>query len=75
VVVCPLQSLVYRAGGGIGSASRSNDTAGWPLHDIAIPNIVCCMAYKRGVGGGGAYIAQKSYTSIAIVWALQAGGQ
>jgi len=24
----------------------------WPLHDIAIANIVCCMAYKSGVGGG-----------------------
>jgi len=25
----------------------------WPLHDIGITNIVWCMAYKRGVGGGG----------------------
>jgi len=24
----------------------------WPLHDTAITNIVGCMAYKRGVGGG-----------------------
>ena len=24
----------------------------WPLHDIAIPNIVWCMAYTREVGGG-----------------------
>ena len=24
----------------------------WPLHDIAIANIVWCMAYERGVGGG-----------------------
>jgi len=29
----------------------------WPLHDIAMHNIVWCMAYKRRVGGG-AYIAQ-----------------
>ena len=30
--------------------------AGWLLHDIAITNIVWCMAYTKGVGGG-AYIA------------------
>jgi len=24
----------------------------WPLHDIAITNIVWCMAQKGGVGGG-----------------------
>ena len=30
----------------------------WPLHDIVINNIVWYMAYKRRVGGGGAYIAQ-----------------
>jgi len=29
----------------------------WPLHDIAITNIVWCMAYTRGVGGAS-YIAQ-----------------
>jgi len=29
----------------------------WPLYDIAITNIVLCMAYKRGVGGGGVYCA------------------
>jgi len=29
----------------------------WPLQDIAITNIVWCMAYTRGVGRG-AYIAQ-----------------
>ena len=29
----------------------------WPLHDIAITNIVWCMAYKGGVGGMP-YIAQ-----------------
>jgi len=26
--------------------------AAWPLHDIAITNIVWCIAHKRGVGGG-----------------------
>jgi len=30
---------------------------GWPLHDIAITNMVLCMTNKWGVGGG-AYIAQ-----------------
>ena len=29
----------------------------WTLHDIAITNIVWCIAYKRGVGGAS-YIAQ-----------------
>jgi len=29
----------------------------WPLHDIALPNFVCCIAYKRGVGGGGVHCA------------------
>jgi len=28
----------------------------WPLHDIATTNIVWCMAYARGLGGGGAYM-------------------
>jgi len=29
----------------------------WPLHDIAITNMVLCMAYKWGVGGGVVYFA------------------
>jgi len=29
----------------------------WPLHDIAIADIVWCMAYTR-VRWGGAYVAQ-----------------
>jgi len=37
----------------------------WPLHDIAITNIVWCMPYKGSVGGG-AYIAQWVRNSIAI---------
>jgi len=37
-----------------------------PLHDIAITNIVWYMAYKRGFGRG-AYIAQWSCSSFAIV--------
>jgi len=39
-------------GGGVGARGES-----WPLHDIAITNIVCCMAYKGGVSGGGVYCA------------------
>jgi len=37
----------------------------WPLHDIAITNVLWCMAYTRGVGGR-AYIAQSSWNSTAI---------
>jgi len=33
------------------------DKVNWPLHNIAITNIVWCIAYTRGVGGG-AYLAQ-----------------
>jgi len=29
----------------------------WPLHDIAITNIVWCMTYIRGLGGGVVYYA------------------
>jgi len=31
--------------------------ATWPLHDIAITDIVWCMASKGGFGGGGVYCA------------------
>jgi len=44
----------------------------WPLHDIAIINIVWRMAYKEGVGGGY-YIPQQSRNRIVIVWAMQVG--
>jgi len=44
-----------------------------PLHEIAITNIVWCMAYKR-VGRGASCIAQESCNSSAIVWAGNAGG-
>jgi len=37
----------------------------WLLHDMAITNIVWCMAYNRGVGGR-LYIAQWSCNSIAV---------
>jgi len=45
----------------------------WPLHDIAITNIVWCMAYTRG-SGGESYIAQYACNSIATVWGLEVGG-
>ena len=35
------------------SAAPSLPAAPWPSHDIAIANIVWCMAFKGGVGGGG----------------------
>jgi len=44
-----------------------------PLHDIAIPNIVWCMAYTRGVGGRACF-AQKMYNSITILRAMQVRG-
>ena len=39
--------------------------AAWPLHDTAITNTVWCVAYNRGVEGGGGRILR---TSHAIVW-------
>jgi len=42
----------------------------WPLHGIAITNIVWCMAYKSGVGGVS-YIAQQTRNSMEIVRAMQ----
>ena len=53
---------VLGAGQRVGSESLET----WPLQNIAIANIVVCMAYKGGVGGAS-YIAQKSCSSIAIV--------
>jgi len=29
----------------------------WPLHNIAIPNIVWCVAHKKVVAGGGVFCA------------------
>jgi len=40
----------------------------WPLHDIAITNIVWCVAHERGVGGG-ACIARY------CVWAKYRGAK
>jgi len=48
--------------------------APWPLHDIAITNVVWCMACTRRVGWGGSYIAQQSCNNSAIVWAMRVGG-
>ena len=30
---------------------RAERVAPWPLHDVAIINMILCMAYKWGVGG------------------------
>ena len=46
---------------------------GWPSRNIAITNVVWCVAYKRGVGGG-AYIAQWSCNSIPIGLSFAGGG-
>jgi len=45
--------------------STHSDVSHWPLHDIAIANIVWCMAYNRGAVGG-LHIAHWSCNSIAI---------
>ena len=44
----------------------------WPLHDIAIANVVWCMAYTTGVRWGVVYcpIAVQWYCNM---WAMQAG--
>ena len=50
--------------------ASAHERESWPLHDIAITNIVWCIAYKGRVGGG-AYIAQWLCISIAIVLTMQ----
>ena len=52
---------------------RCHVTWRWPSHYIAIANIVWCMAFKEGVGGG-ASSAQRPCNNIAIGYALQVGG-
>jgi len=34
-------------------ATHIDGTLGWPLHDIVINNMLWCIKYKRGLGGGG----------------------
>jgi len=48
--------------------------ATWPLHDIAITNILWCMAYKRGFGGGGVYCAMVVQQYCSSARAMQVGG-
>jgi len=41
----------------------------WPLHKIAITNLLWCTAYTRGVGGGGVYCAvvvQKYCNTVGV---------
>jgi len=40
----------YNMGNALSCKGRAN---GWPLHDIAITNILWCMALRGGVGWGG----------------------
>jgi len=49
----------------MGTRTYLEEEVGWPIHDIAIINIIWCMAYKGRVGGG-AYIAQWACNSTAI---------
>jgi len=42
----------------------------WPLHNIAITNIVWYIAYKRG----GAYLAQQSWNTTVTVGITVGGG-
>ena len=44
----------YKVGCVHGRRRRKTDDD-WLLHDIAIANILLCMAYKRGVGGRVVY--------------------
>jgi len=46
----PRVNPIYRVILGLTVNSCGADA--WPLHDIAIPNIVWCMAYQREVEGG-----------------------
>jgi len=41
------------------AVGAENKMATWPLQDIAITNIVWCVAYERGVGRG-------SYTAEVV---------
>jgi len=47
----------------------------WPLHDIATTNIVWCMEYNKGVGGGGR--VSRNTRAIVLKWCGQCrlGGQ
>jgi len=48
---------------------EGHQSAVWSLHDIAIANFVCCMAYKGGVGWGGIYcrvVVQQYYNRVGF---------
>jgi len=51
-----------RGDGGLEEVYTPED---WPLHDIVIANIVWCIAYKGGIGGG-AYIAKWACKLIVL---------
>jgi len=59
--------------GRVGCCVGGGVFCGLAFTDIAMHNIVWCMAYKRGIGGGS-NIVQKYCNSIATVWAMQVGG-
>jgi len=57
----------------VSSSRKRAAPAAWPYLEIAMTNLVWCMAHKRWVGGGS-YIAQKSCNSIANECAMQVWG-
>jgi len=71
-----LKPALGDGGGGDGGGCEGgggDGGGGWPLHGIAMINIVWRMANTRGVGGES-YIAQSSCSSSAMVWAMRAEG-
>ena len=58
-MLCKLNDQMFSEGGGEIERGRekerereSSSISRWPLHDIAIANIVWCTAYTRGSGIG-----------------------
>jgi len=41
------------------AVERPGAAADWPLHDIAMTNIEWCIAYQRGLGGGGEFCEKR----------------
>ena len=55
IYTCPYIHNVVWSGSRVNPRLRSGTP--WPLHEIAMTNLVRCMACTRGVGGGS-YLAQ-----------------
>jgi len=63
--LCSCCPGVERCLSGVYESSSRPCATSWPLQDIAITNMVWCMAY-RGEGRWGACIAQWTCNSIAM---------